>query len=64
MEKQAENTAASVLNTETGEAYNIPEGGSLGLLALGYAGLMLWREKRRTITNKSQKTIPMPSPTT
>ena len=59
MEKQAENTAASVLNTETGEAYNIPEGGSLGLLALGYAGLMLWREKRRTATSNAQKTVPI-----
>lgn len=34
------------IKTEHGDAYDIPEGGSLGLLALGYVGLMLWREKR------------------
>lgn len=37
------------LSTETGEAFDIPEGGSLGLLALGYVGVMLWREKRKEI---------------
>ena len=34
------------IKTEHGDAYDIPEGGSLGLLALGYVGLMLWREKK------------------
>ncbi|MBI5915889.1 MAG: hypothetical protein HY842_10965 [Bacteroidetes bacterium] len=63
MKKQPENTASASLKTERGEAYDIPEGGSLGLLALGYAGLMLWREKRRIITNKAQKTTPIPFPT-
>ena len=43
-----ENSAdVSVLKTETGEEYDIPEGGSLGLLALGYIGVMLWREKKQ-----------------
>lgn len=37
------------LRTEQGEVFEIPEGGSLGLLALGYTGLMLWREKRQEI---------------
>lgn len=37
------------LKTEHGEPFEIPEGGSLGLLALGYIGIMLWREKRREI---------------
>jgi len=37
------------IKTEHGDAYEIPEGGSLGLLALGYVGLMLWREKRMKI---------------
>lgn len=33
--------------TEEGVAYDIPEEGSLGLLALGYSGIMIWREKRQ-----------------
>jgi hypothetical protein len=32
--------------TETGEAFEIPEEGSLGLLAVGYSGIVLWRRKR------------------
>lgn len=50
------NTATNKLEikTETGEIYNIPEEGSLGLLALGYAGLMTWREKRNTIIARKQ----------
>ena len=35
----------SKLTTEKGEAYEVPIKGSLGLLALGYVGTMLWREK-------------------
>ncbi|MEZ4772370.1 MAG: hypothetical protein R3D00_04240 [Bacteroidia bacterium] len=34
------------LTTETGQCFEIPADGSLGLLALGYAGLMAWREVR------------------
>jgi len=37
------------IKTEHGEAYEIPAEGSLGLLALGYVGLMLWRKKRAEI---------------
>jgi hypothetical protein len=33
--------------TLEGEAYEIPAEGSLGLLAMGYEGIRLWREKRR-----------------
>lgn len=40
------------LITEHGEPFEIPEGGSLGLLALGYIGVMLWREKRKEIQMK------------
>lgn len=29
-----------------GDQYTIPEEGSLGLLALGYQGLMMWRAKQ------------------
>ena len=48
MEKQQLPTAPD-LRTELGEAYDIPVGGSLGLLALGYSGLMLWRQKRAEV---------------
>ena len=36
--------------------YNIPEGGSLGLLALGDIGLVKWREKRTEIKSKQKPT--------
>lgn len=36
-----------VLLTEDGQNFEIPVNGSLGLLALGYKGIMLWREKRK-----------------
>jgi hypothetical protein len=39
----------SILETEKGQPYEIPENGSLGLLALGYVGVMLWREKRQQV---------------
>ncbi len=64
MEMQAEKTTSPVLKSETGEVYDIPEGGSLGLLALGYAGVMLWRGKRRDIANKAQKIVPIQYQTT
>lgn len=35
--------------TETGEAFEIPEEGSLGLLAFGYSGILLWRQKRNAV---------------
>ena len=31
----------------SGEVYDIPIEGSLGLLALGYKGLLAWRHKRK-----------------
>ena len=30
-----------------GSKYDIPREGSLGLLALGYKGLLLWRKRRK-----------------
>ena len=36
--------------------YNIPEGGSLGLLALGDIGLIKWREKKTKIKLKNKST--------
>lgn len=34
------------IKTLEGQPYEIQEEGSLGLLALGYKGLVAWREKR------------------
>lgn len=49
------NNAKIQLKTENGEPFDVPEDGSLGLLALGYVGVMLWREKRRAVqTQKNQ----------
>ena len=36
--------------------YKIPEGGSLGLLALGDIGLVMWREKRAEMKLKKKST--------
>ena len=49
-------TAAIKLKTEDGEPFEVPEDGSLGLLALGHIGLKLWREKRRESQNKNKET--------
>lgn len=52
MNIKPQQTGHPELKTETGEIYEIPVGGSLGLLALGYAGVMLWREKIASIKCK------------
>lgn len=44
------------LITQFGENYEITEGGSLGLLALGYVGVMLWREKIASLRIKHNTT--------
>lgn len=36
-----------VITTKEGEHFKIPPEGSLGLLALGYKGLIAWRQARR-----------------
>ena len=41
------------LLTETGEQFEISEKGSLGLLAIGYKGLIAWRKKKNEL--KKQK---------
>ncbi len=38
-------------NLETGEKMDIPVKGALGLLAIGYKGLIAWRKKK----NKSKE---------
>ena len=42
------------MKSET-KKYEIPEGGSLGLLALGDVGLIKWREKRDLMRAKKKK---------
>jgi hypothetical protein len=66
MEPSNTTTPPPELATNLGEAYEIPERGSLGLLALGYAGLMLWRHKRAELrqaqpTSLPEKAAPPPS---
>lgn len=43
------------LTTPEGKKYDIPVEGSLGLLALGYVGLMAWRAKRNEVAQQASK---------
>ena len=48
------------ITTNDGLPFQIPVEGSLGLLALGYKGLIAWRQVRRqyqktVVANKAQK---------
>jgi len=45
-DEKDESHIISPLITTNLEAYDIPIEGSLGILAMGYTGIMLWREKR------------------
>lgn len=47
--------------TKEGKPFDVPEGGSLGLLALGYKGLIAWRAKRAK-TVKHLPTSPLAQP--
>jgi hypothetical protein len=38
-----------IIRQADGTPYEVPEEGSLGLLALGYRGLMAWRAKRARV---------------
>jgi len=54
--EQQQNTAGMpTFRTEDGKAFEVPEEGSLGLLALGYVGLMAWRQKRQEAMAERQK---------
>ncbi len=49
----------------TGTEFDVPVDGSLGLLALGYVGLMAWRQKRVEVVQqmiKEGKLAPPPAP--
>jgi len=47
----------NIAQEEEGQ-YEIPVKGSLGLLAAGYKGVMLWRMKRLGIKNTELKIVP------
>lgn len=57
MEQQSKPPAALFTNAATGEAYAIPEEGSLGLLALGHVGLLAWRENLKLTTFQKLSTL-------
>lgn len=48
--------AAPIFRTQDGEVFEVPEEGSLGLLALGYIGLMAWRQKRQEVMQQKRAT--------
>lgn len=43
---------------EKGESFEVPVKGSLGLLAVGYKGIMLWRMKKMGLDGPDIKIIP------
>lgn len=43
------------ITTKDGKNYEITAKGSLGLLALGYKGLQMWRAKREQIKNSEKE---------
>jgi hypothetical protein len=56
--KSSENEHNFPLLTEEGTPMDVPREGSLGLLAMGYVGIMLWRQAKQaqptfTITPKA-----------
>ncbi|MCH8902926.1 MAG: PEP-CTERM sorting domain-containing protein [Bacteroidetes bacterium] len=54
MKSPAKKSPSIKLKNEDGTTYDVPEKGSLGLLALGAVGLAAWRRKR--------KVVPVPIP--
>ncbi len=52
MEKQNESPQKMTMKNEKGMQIEIPPSGSLGLLALGYRGLIAWRQAKQDKKNK------------
>lgn len=52
---QKSETNSAPLITDEGTPYEITDEGSLGILAMGYAGIMLWREKKYGSIIKSER---------
>ena len=44
-----------LIKTRDGKPYPIPVEGSLGLLALGYKGLMAWRARREIFEKRAKE---------
>jgi hypothetical protein len=55
MKKKPEQATKHGIVGPDGKPFEIPEKGSIGLLALGYRGLMAWREKRIEAGKKKLK---------
>lgn len=55
--EQKSETVSAPFITDEGLPYEIPEEGSLGILAMGYAGIMLWRDKKYNSSLKSEREI-------
>jgi hypothetical protein len=51
--EKVNNGTLPAFQTEQGHVTEIPAEGSLGLLALGYVGLMAWRNVRRRNSSTS-----------
>ena len=49
------NTDQTFFKTKNGQSFDIPIAGSLGLLAFGDIGLMLWREKKLKVKAMNQQ---------
>ena len=43
------------VKTQDGKPYEVPVEGSLGLLASGYKGVLLWREKRVAVKREKRQ---------
>jgi len=52
-----ENVRKNIVTTKDGKSFEVSHEGSIGLLALGYIGLKLWREVRKKHKMSSNKNI-------
>lgn len=55
MKDNKSSSKSSSLTTIDGQPIEIPEEGALGLLALGYRGLLAWREKRYLVRQQKKE---------
>lgn len=57
----SEDKSTTPFITMDGMPYKITEEGSLGLLAMGYAGIMLWRDKKYSPPVRAENETQNPS---